>query len=241
MIQIYILFVDDFINADLKEYDKYLSGEEKLKMQRYVFQKDRDQYLLTRTLARKVLSKVTGLHFSDLTFEKNQYGKPHLKGYETKIAFSISHTQGVIGFALSNDITHLGIDVENTNRAVDLDVRHEIFIDEELENYSLLPEKFHKNRFFELWTLKESYMKALGKGFSLPPKSFGFVERKNQFIFQENTSESKPGEYRFQLVEVDSTHYMAICMPDKIIKTVYYKVIPNWEFEMFHPRMLHTI
>ena len=70
----------------------------------------------------------------------------------------------------------LGVDVEDIRRTVDLDgVARLSFSSAELAAWRALSgaEKIH--RFFELWTAKEAYLKALGAGLTLPLDGFSIA------------------------------------------------------------------
>ena len=229
----YFLFLEDYKACNLQDYEKYLSQEEKENRTKFLFQKDRDQYLLTRTMARKILAQRLGVHFSGLSFGKNQYGKPYLLDFQDKISFNISHSSGLIVLALSEDIDTIGIDVEKKDRVMDLDISTTVFTEHELLEHSTLAKQIRQERFFDRWTLKESYMKAVGKGFSLSPKSFGFVLEGKDRKFLENRLASEPEYFNFQLFSVDAIYTMAICYPQKNSQLNSFKILPYWEIANF--------
>ena len=104
--------------------------------------------------------------------------------------------------------------------------------DLELEEFDQLPENEQKSRLLNLWTLKESYMKAIGKGFSLSPKSFSFLFNKGEKIqFQENPIESAVNEFSFKLFECSSLYKVALCHTKEISEIGVYRVTPYWEIK----------
>ena len=230
MIDVFLLFIEDYNLNVLQEYRKYLSADEIVTMGKFAFQKDRDQYLLTRAMVRKVVSQRTGRHFSSLQFENNLYGKPKLKDTSAAISFNVSHTSGLIALAFSECTAGIGVDIENTSRDIDLEIRDSFFTAQELLIYEEVPEADKKNYFFELWTLKESYMKAIGKGFSISPRSFGFKRISNsQYNFRENQLESVPGEFRFHLTDIVPFYKLAICYSNGSLILAIHRVLPGWE------------
>jgi 4'-phosphopantetheinyl transferase len=233
MIDIYLLFVEDFQKCNLEAFENYLSAEEKEKRTKFVFQKDRDQYLLTRTLVRKILAQRLGVPFSTLNFGKNEYGKPYLQGFPENFAFNISHSSGLIALALIQNADTIGIDVERIDRKLNIDIRDTVFTPEEIQNQLALEESKQQEAFFELWTLKESYMKAIGKGFSLSPKSFRFILGKEQRKFHENPTESNPEQFAFQLFTVNSSYNLAVCHPREMNEINTFRVLPYWEISRF--------
>ncbi len=240
MMDIYFLFTEDFKTCNLKDYEKYLSGEEMESRAKFVFQKDRDQYLLTRALARKILSQELGVQFSSLEFKKNQYGKPYLSEFHKEVVFNISHSSGLIVLAVLKNGETIGIDVEKIDRKINIDIRSTVFSPQEIQDQSMLPEALQQQRFFELWTLKESYMKAIGKGFSLSPKSFSFIFGSEGCKFLENPFESAPEQFAFHLYEINPFYNLAICHQREMKKINSFRILPYWEITNFNmdPKLL---
>ena len=82
--------------------------------------------------------------------------------------FNISHTKSLVLLGVTSDGA-LGVDVENCrSREAPLKIAHQFFAPEELAELQALPRAQQHDRFFEYWTLKESYIKARGMGLSLP-------------------------------------------------------------------------
>ena len=70
----------------------------------------------------------------------------------------------------------IGVDVEYTHRRNDvLRIADRYFSARELEQLAALPEDKRRERFFDLWTLKESYVKAVGRGIGLGLGRFSFL------------------------------------------------------------------
>jgi 4'-phosphopantetheinyl transferase len=64
------------------------------------------------------------------------------------------------------------------------------------------------SRFYEIWTLKESYIKCLGKGLSIPLKSFS-ISINDGIITVITEYENK--EYMFKRFEVEQDYKIAAC------------------------------
>ena len=80
-------------------------------------------------------------------------------------------------------------------------------------------EKDQMDRFYTFWTLKESYMKALGKGLSLGLDSISFEIRDTEILIE---SGSKPPDFKFKQYDFDSRYKTAVCaksysFPDEIL------------------------
>ncbi len=161
----------------LERYESLLTGDEKQQMTRFYFQHHRHQFLLTRALIRSCLSLYHDVRPEDWLFEKNAYDKPHVAGPDRAetVNFNISHARGMIvcGFANRSDI---GVDVEDSQRTTQAAFKRlsSYFSADEIMMLEDLPEHSQKQRFFDIWTLKESYIKARGGGLSIPLNKFSF-------------------------------------------------------------------
>jgi len=162
-------------NSLLKHYRSIISKAEKQKVDKYIFEKDQLNCLVTRALLRFVLSAYTDEDPEYFEFVENGFGKPLLKPgcIEMPIKFNISHSSGITACALVID-SEIGIDVENYRRAVDLDIADRFFSKYESEQLHRSPETERQSLFFDLWTLKESYIKARGMGLSIGLDKFSF-------------------------------------------------------------------
>ena len=86
----------------------------------------------------------------------------------------LSNTTGLVVCAVSRDCV-IGIDVENIARTLDADeLAPSVFAPAELADFRRSGLEDRRNRFFSYWTLKESYIKARGRGLSLPLDAFWF-------------------------------------------------------------------
>ena len=129
---------------------------------RYRFSKDKTQSVVTFCLLCSMLEFIP----NDFIYNKNE--KPYLM--QGTPFFNITHSEECIAVALSN--FEVGIDSE-TVRKQPQEIMPNVFTKKEIsmiEN-SKNPDK----TFFKVWTLKESYIKALGTGFYFPLKKVEFI------------------------------------------------------------------
>lgn len=160
-------------SSTLAKYRNLLSEEEKNKIDRYKFAKHQHDALITRIFARDTLSKYLDINAQSIQFSKGAHGKPELLPNQA-ITFNLSHTNGLILCAISKN-TQLGIDCEHIDRSNDiLNIADRYFSPEETKELFSLPEDRQRSRFFDYWTLKESYIKACGQGLAIPLDHFSF-------------------------------------------------------------------
>ncbi|MBL4900161.1 MAG: 4'-phosphopantetheinyl transferase superfamily protein [Colwellia sp.] len=158
----------------LSKYKNLLSNDEIKKQQRYKFSQDRHDALITRAFVRDLLSYYADIAPHDWRFNKGVKDKPEIVNPPLPLRFNLSHTKGLIicAVTLEDDI---GCDVENTTRNNDvLAIANRYFSSIETKELFSLPIVQQRHRFFDYWTLKESYIKAWGLGLTIPLKDFSF-------------------------------------------------------------------
>lgn len=209
-------------------YEDWLSADERERWRRFRFARDRDRYLLARGLQRSVLSRyVPPRHESTWRFEPNAHGRPficaeqQLQGH-APLHFNLSHTRGLVVLAVA--CTHeVGVDVEPLDRdGPHLKMADRFFAPSEAEALrALVGAAAHRDRFIELWTLKESYIKARGMGLALPLDSFAFgLDMADQIGFRTWPSAADESKgWRFGLLEYGNTHRVALALRDFRVAT----------------------
>jgi 4'-phosphopantetheinyl transferase len=97
-------------------------------------------------------------------FVADSNGKPGLEAGQSDLAFNVSHTDGLVACGLGSTES-LGVDVESTERNTDADlIAERYFSREEVAELAAYAGLERHTRFIELWTLKEAFLKATGKG-----------------------------------------------------------------------------
>ncbi len=149
-----------------------LSADESARAQRFYFEKDRRSFSLARGAVRQLLSRYLGVPAASLKFGYSEYGKPFLESPAPSIQFNVSHSYGRALFAFFNP-GRVGVDIEYHRPNVDwAALSREILRGDEAACLLELPPEERLRGFFRFWTLKEAFIKAVGKGLSLPLKSF---------------------------------------------------------------------
>ncbi|WP_437302746.1 4'-phosphopantetheinyl transferase family protein [Sorangium sp. So ce388] len=162
--------------ALLAAYHRLMAPDEATQQARFLFANNRHEYLLTRALVRTVLSKYAPVAPEAWTFVRNEFGRPSIAGPAgvPPLRFNLSNTQGLIAclVALDRDV---GVDVEDTERSNSaMDIADRFFSPAEVRALRAQPSGRQGERFFEYWTLKESYIKARGMGLAIPLDHFSF-------------------------------------------------------------------
>ena len=162
------------------EFDRlllYTSPEKQKRIKRFHFYRDARNALLGDILARTEICRVTGMRNEQLEFSTNEYGKPFLASLindgpetDTQIHYNISHTGHYIACAVAD--RPVGIDIESIKSA-DLKIAERFFAPDEL---LYIMDGNQTQRFFEIWTKKESRIKWEGKGLSKSLTSFSVLD-----------------------------------------------------------------
>jgi 4'-phosphopantetheinyl transferase len=176
-IHLWLTFYEEISEDILSSYRELLSEMEKIQELRFYFATDRRRYLVTRALVRMVLSQYVSVAPEAWQFTSNAYGRPEIanaEAAESGLSFNISHAPSLIVLGITKSRA-LGVDVENwRSREINLGIASHFFSSQEVCALRRVPKEHQRSRFFEYWTLKESYIKARGMGLSIPLDKFGF-------------------------------------------------------------------
>jgi 4'-phosphopantetheinyl transferase len=175
-IDVWMVNTQAISEEDLLSCKTVLNDSERSRLIKFRIEEARLQFLIARCLVRTVLSCYAPKRPVDWAFVKNQYGRPRLADGQVKkpLHFNLSHTSGMVVCAVSSS-EKIGIDVERVDREMDyVSLAHQVFADGEITKLISCNSMEKREVFFSLWTLKEAYIKARGRGFSLPTKAFWF-------------------------------------------------------------------
>jgi 4'-phosphopantetheinyl transferase len=153
------------IDSELqREYSGLLDAEERSRLAGFRAEAPRLAFLVSRALLRSVLAQTLNCAAQALQFRRDHHNKPQLEFPAGNWHFNLSHSGAWVALALSN-IGPVGVDVECHERHSRLEaISKRFFSVNEHHLLMTLPEPQRQQRFFELWTLKEAYVKALGRG-----------------------------------------------------------------------------
>jgi len=146
-----------------------LSAAEVRRAGRYKFERDEARFVSCRTSLRLLLSRYTGAPPEEIAFRYEPGGKPALAGI-AGWQFNVSHSRDLAAVAISR-YDALGIDLELIDAGFPRrETAPDILAADELSDLDALPPALQAAYFFQLWTLKEALLKAVGSGLSLDPR-----------------------------------------------------------------------
>jgi 4'-phosphopantetheinyl transferase len=190
---------------------RWLSVEERDRMQKFHAPRHRHTYLVAHALVRGALARELGCAPSELIFENNAFGKPSvvLPAASTKLEFNLSHTEGMCVVALSRS-SRVGCDVESLNQpSLEVDIARNFFTPEESEEIMMHPPARQVERLLTYWTLKEAYIKAEGQGLSMGLDTFYFSLQENQSprLMLKSGAQQPSAAWQFKQIMI-SDHYL---------------------------------
>ena len=214
--EIHLLLVEEATIDDelLVSYARVLSSDERARHERIRTPADRRRFLITRAAIRGALSNcIPEVSPADWQFSRGPHARPEIAGPEraANLTFNISHAQDLLVIAIARE-GNLGVDVERIDRLVDTTaVARRYFAPEEFSQMQPLPEAERRDLFFELWTLKEAWVKATGTGLakSLRHVSFALTEDRIDLRLAGESNELSAA-WQFWQLRPSATHQLAV-------------------------------
>jgi len=186
---------------------EFLDAEELARADRFYFAPDREIFIAAHALTRALLSHYGGLEPRCWRFVAGPHGRPALDPAHNRpdLHFNLSHTEGLVGCALAHH--EVGIDVESVERSASTGrIAGRFFTPREVALIDASPEQLRQRVFFQLWTMKEAVMKAMGLGFQLPLDEFSVTLDPLGVTFEPARPDNNTG-WSFGQTAV-GTHYM---------------------------------
>lgn len=190
-----------------------LDEDERGRAEKFHFERDRESFILAHALGRGLLSLLAGGAPSSWRFEKGPHGKPEAVCVAAvpRWRLNLSHTRGMAAAALALD-HDVGVDVEWLGRDPDcLALSKRFFAAQEDALLNALPADRQTDAFLTIWTLKESYVKAIGKGLAQPLDSFHFTLDPPTVHFNAIAHENS-ANWLFQSVRPNDGHILALAL-----------------------------
>ncbi|KAK9196723.1 hypothetical protein WN943_004854 [Citrus x changshan-huyou] len=226
----------------LSQYSELLSPREKENLDHMQGDQFKKSALLARVLVRTTIARYQTncqVNPRSLKFKKTIYGKPEVdwengdKWCPPPLHFNISHTSSLVACGVTVNVP-IGIDVEEKQRRLKnkiLAFAKRYFSPDEVKLLTAISDpEIQRQELIKLWTLKEAYVKAVGRGFSAAPfntftirarvvKMGGFhhfdtqhSEASEIVVESSDDPENLTSNWQFALLDLAGSHYAAICM-----------------------------
>jgi 4'-phosphopantetheinyl transferase len=181
-----------------------VSPEKTRRIAKFMHDGDRYRSLLGEVLIRSTVIEQTGASNDQIRFVYNSYGKPSLE-HDPGFSFNLSHSGNWVVLLWDKGGPALGIDVEQIV-PIDLGIAEHCFTPRENAELHSRTGRGRLEYFYRLWTLKECFVKALGKGLSMPLDAFSMIYS-DRFGWFSPEAES----FHFTCFFLDSTHILSAC------------------------------
>lgn len=153
-----------------------LSPDERARAERFRFERHRRRFTVARGVLRHLLAFYldTAPHQLELSYSK--YDKPFLAGQ--RLRFNVSHSHELALFAFCWE-TAVGVDVEYVQRPMQdaPSIARNFFSASENAVFTAVSPAHQNQAFFNCWTRKEAFIKAVGEGLSYPLDAFDVTLR----------------------------------------------------------------
>jgi 4'-phosphopantetheinyl transferase len=195
----------------LAEARALLSADEQEKQEKFRLPQDRRDYAFGHALLRSSLSRYDDTEPRAWTFKTGIHGKPelsHRAGSDARLVFSLSHTRGLVACAIAS-AAHIGIDVEYADASFDYSlVMTRYFTHHEILQVDRCRPRDRAARFYEIWSLKEAYAKATGRGLCEGVREVGF-QIEGDRIHLLTAAGTNPGAWQFVLFAPEPDYRIA--------------------------------
>lgn len=212
-VAVWWLRLDRIPEGAWRRLEDLLSEQERERAARFRFERDRHTYIAAHALCRGLLSYCCGSDPRSWRFSVEDHGKPELilSAGRPRLRVNLSHTRGLAAAALT--VEHdIGIDVEWLQRdALTESLANRVFTERERQQLEAAPETVKTDVFLQFWTLKEAYVKAIGKGLSQPLDAFSFDLDALQICFRDD-GVGNPNDWLFKQCRPGDAHLMALAV-----------------------------
>jgi len=158
----------DVSEENLQTFISLLSEAEKTKAKRFKFPQHQRRYQAVHGILRIILARYLNLDPTQINFTHSDRGKPYLTNdcNPLNLQFNLSHSENMAIVGISRDRPN-GVDLEKIRPMETAEQLAKRFFC--ASEYDLLTQAIPEERdklFFQLWTAKEAYLKAIGEGIS---------------------------------------------------------------------------
>ena len=208
MIKVFVLHLEEAAyDPDFQELLlAYLPEAGRLRIKDRINPTSRLHTVAGELLARYSVGEFTGNASQEIKLVYGEKGKPHIQNL-ADVHFNISHSGHYVVCAVADK--EIGVDVERI-RKVNLRIAERFFSAPELSDLMQLDEEARKLYFITLWTIKESYLKAIGRGLTQHLNSFTILQSEDSYLL---TGNKEAEGYGIVTKRLNEEYMMAVCAP----------------------------
>ncbi|KYD04317.1 hypothetical protein B4102_3297 [Heyndrickxia sporothermodurans] len=200
-------------NKNLKSFSmlmQNISVEKKNKILKFHKVDDALRSLFGDILLRTMLCNYGGYKNKDLHFNHNSYGKPYFSS-NNRLMFNVSHSGDWVVSVVHH--SQIGVDIEKIKKIDHLGLSKRYFSPQEFFDINNTPKENQLHYFYNLWTLKESFIKNIGCGLSKDLSSFTISKSEDMFYVLNNEKDKLP-KYKFLQYKIDDGYICSVCVKE---------------------------
>jgi 4'-phosphopantetheinyl transferase len=210
-----------------------LSESELQRVNRFRFYRDKKRFIARRGALRAILSRYLNVAPNLVQFSYNPCGKPEIAHHSNshKICFNLSDSQGLALYAITRD-RKIGADIEQIRPVPNMEqIAERFFSEQESAALQGVAAGDKLTAFFNCWTRKEAYIKAIGDGlsFGLDRFSVSLIPGEPAKLLNVGGDRSAPERWYLKELVTAPNYAAAIaveCQGDRQFKII------NWQWEI---------
>jgi len=214
----------------VNNYYAVLSDDEKLRAANFKLKEIRDRWILARGLLRVLLAKYQQCVPQEIEFRYNEFGKPFASSNSNgnNISFNLAHSNKLVVYIFTQNIS-VGVDVEKVEELSDIvGVINLCFSDYEKKWFDKVPPAKRKEIFYSVWTSKEAYIKAIGKGFAFSPERISLdINSYKELFFKEIIGDKDFKKWKLISFEPRTDFISSIVVENDDFTIEHFKVDPH--------------
>lgn len=170
-VHLWLLDIRRFPQELSRQAQMIMSAEERERAQKFI--RGKDEYIASRWLLRRVLAEYLQQPAETLVFSRGKKGKPYIADHSLQFNLSHSGHWALLGLAQGME---LGVDIEQVRDTRDLlGIANNYYHPDELTQLRQRQGDDQIHFFYQLWTLKEALLKAMGVGISAGLENLNFT------------------------------------------------------------------
>jgi 4'-phosphopantetheinyl transferase len=223
--------IDTFVALDDRARARALAilrPAERERYRRFRHEADRQMFLVGRVMARAIVGDALGVSPHDWPWREGLRGRPEVDRPDCPLSFNLAHSAGLVVCALSR-LGPVGVDVEHRLRhPLERALVERCCADDEAADVAAHGDNW-RDHFLKYWTLKESYLKAVGLGISVHLPDVRFRLDAGVTPAFTGTLTGEDAGWTFDLQPLPPAHYVAVATstPDGSRPQVEHRPFPD--------------
>ncbi len=210
---------------EYRSFWQLLDQAEQQRAQRFHFEKHRYRFVSKRAQLRLILAAYLDAPHNEIQFTTAAKGKPRLQGTQPNcgLVFNVSDSSNHALFAIGQNQT-LGIDLEKHRKIIDMEgMIKRCLAPTEISWWKAQGKERRKKTFFDFWTQKESFVKAIGEGLSLGLNQCVVAQSPPPHLIDIPPHCGRPDEWTLTPINVEGNYSANLATRSKHIEIIFSK------------------